>query len=267
MGAPDRRGAGFGNAEMAHLALMHEIAHRADRLLDRHGRIDAVDVIEVDYVGLQPLEAALAGLADIVGTAVREARTAGLAQIAELAGDHVIAAMSFDRAGRSALRCGRRRKRPRSRESRPRARGPADRRYGRDRIGRVVETASSSRSRARPTETSNSPSLRRCISRLLTSPADHQNHSPIVHPRARPGDPRAASRGWPDQVRHDRVRYAWPSRCAQYDRARSLPTRRQHICRDTSNSTKAASTRRSALSGFLQGRAARLGAAAGCMSG
>jgi hypothetical protein len=42
-------------AEMAHLTLKHEVAHRSDGVLDRHGRIDTMDVIEVDDIGFEPL--------------------------------------------------------------------------------------------------------------------------------------------------------------------------------------------------------------------
>ena len=35
---------------MAHLALAHELGHRADRLLDRHVWIDPVLVVEIDVV-------------------------------------------------------------------------------------------------------------------------------------------------------------------------------------------------------------------------
>ena len=45
---PQRRGRHFRQAEMADLSLPHEIGHRADRLLDRHRRVDAVQIVHVD---------------------------------------------------------------------------------------------------------------------------------------------------------------------------------------------------------------------------
>jgi hypothetical protein len=54
MGAPDRRGAGLRHAEVAHLALGHELRHRPDRLLDRGRAVDAVQVVEVDVVDPEP---------------------------------------------------------------------------------------------------------------------------------------------------------------------------------------------------------------------
>src|SRR2546430_12808995 len=43
---------------------------RADRFLDRRVRIDAVLVVEVDYVDAQALQARYAGLHDVLGPAV-----------------------------------------------------------------------------------------------------------------------------------------------------------------------------------------------------
>ena len=71
VGPPDRRRAGLAYAEMAHLALAHEITHCPNRVLDRHGRIDTMDVIEVDDIGFEPLQAALAARPDVFGPAVR----------------------------------------------------------------------------------------------------------------------------------------------------------------------------------------------------
>jgi len=40
---------------MAYLAVAHELAHRPDGVFDRHGRIDPVDVVEVDEISFEPL--------------------------------------------------------------------------------------------------------------------------------------------------------------------------------------------------------------------
>ena len=40
----------LGQAEVAHLARFHQPRHRAHRVLDRHVRVDAVQVVEVDGV-------------------------------------------------------------------------------------------------------------------------------------------------------------------------------------------------------------------------
>ena len=71
MGPPDRRRAGLAYAEIAHLALAHEITHCPDRVLDRHGRIDTMDVIKVDDIGFEPLQTALAARLDVFRPSIR----------------------------------------------------------------------------------------------------------------------------------------------------------------------------------------------------
>ena len=58
-------------AEMAHLARRDEFGHRADGLLDRHGQVAPVHVVEVDDVGLQPVEALVDALPHVGGVAAR----------------------------------------------------------------------------------------------------------------------------------------------------------------------------------------------------
>ncbi len=55
MAPAQRLGRGFRQAEEAHLALLHQLAHRPDRLLDRRVRIDPVQIVEVNVVHPQPL--------------------------------------------------------------------------------------------------------------------------------------------------------------------------------------------------------------------
>jgi hypothetical protein len=57
-------------AEKSHLALLDKARHRADGLLDRHGRVDPVLVIEIDDLDAEPLQARLADLRDIGRPAV-----------------------------------------------------------------------------------------------------------------------------------------------------------------------------------------------------
>ncbi len=80
-----------------HLAGPHQLGHRADRVLDRHVGVDAVDVIEVDHLGLEPLQALVAAFLEVFGAAVGKARAALQPDIAELAGDHVLAAVALRR--------------------------------------------------------------------------------------------------------------------------------------------------------------------------
>ena len=72
--APCGRGgwcrAGLAQAERAHLALLDQPRHGADRVLDRNIGIDAVLIVEIDHIDAEPLEARLAGGRHIFGPAV-----------------------------------------------------------------------------------------------------------------------------------------------------------------------------------------------------
>jgi hypothetical protein len=56
VGAADRRGRGFGQADVQDLPFGHELGQGADGVLDRGVRVDAVLVVDVDAVGPQALE-------------------------------------------------------------------------------------------------------------------------------------------------------------------------------------------------------------------
>ena len=58
--AAQRLDAGLRQAEVADLAGLHEVGHRADRVLDRRARVDAVLVVEVDVIDAEPLQARVA---------------------------------------------------------------------------------------------------------------------------------------------------------------------------------------------------------------
>src|SRR5262249_30721350 len=88
VGATDGVGAGLAQAELADLAPLDKPRHGADSVLDRHVRIDPVDIIEIDHLDAEPLEAGLAGDRHIVRLAVDAAALpAGPADVAELAGN------------------------------------------------------------------------------------------------------------------------------------------------------------------------------------
>src|SRR5947207_11735366 len=87
MGAPDALGVRLAEPEVAYLALLDEAAHRAVRVLDRHARVDAVLVVEIDRVDPQPLQASLARLLHVFGAAVDAVGAAGLPGLAEFGGD------------------------------------------------------------------------------------------------------------------------------------------------------------------------------------
>src|SRR5439155_24459758 len=54
--AADRLRSRFGEAEVLDLALLNQLLHRPRDVLDGHVRIDAVLVIQIDGIDLQPLE-------------------------------------------------------------------------------------------------------------------------------------------------------------------------------------------------------------------
>ena len=66
MRAPNRVRRGLGEPEVPHLALLDELGHRADGVLDRRLGIDPVLVVEVDRVHAEALQRRLAGRADVV---------------------------------------------------------------------------------------------------------------------------------------------------------------------------------------------------------
>ncbi len=87
--------AGLRQAEEAHLALLDQPFHGADGVLDRHRRIDPVLVVEIDGLDPEALQALLAGLHDVFGPAVDPEAAIGGALVAELGGDHRLAAIAI----------------------------------------------------------------------------------------------------------------------------------------------------------------------------
>jgi hypothetical protein len=104
-GAAQRVDARLAEAEVADLALLHELGHRADGLLDRRVGIDAVLVVEVDVVQAETLQRALAGPLDVLGAAVDAAALSivGVADDPELRREHDLIAAIGDRAPDEAL--------------------------------------------------------------------------------------------------------------------------------------------------------------------
>jgi hypothetical protein len=54
-------------ADVEHLAFADELFHRLPHLLPRRRPVDVVHLVEVEVIGLQPAQAVLTGLADVVG--------------------------------------------------------------------------------------------------------------------------------------------------------------------------------------------------------
>src|SRR4029077_1592914 len=68
--APDGLGRRLAQAKVLYLAGLHQLGHRADRLLDLDVGIHAVLVVEVDLVDAQALQGPVDRLPDVLGGAV-----------------------------------------------------------------------------------------------------------------------------------------------------------------------------------------------------
>ena len=103
--AADVGDAGLGQAEVENLALAHQVADRAGDLLDRHGRIDAMLVEEVDPVGREAAQRSFDRRADRLRPAVSfDAEPAYVVEDeAELGGDRHELAPPFYRAADQRL--------------------------------------------------------------------------------------------------------------------------------------------------------------------
>src|SRR4051812_8452031 len=76
-------------AQMADLALADQLRHGAPRLGERDLRVDAVQVVQVDHVGVEPAQAGLDRLAYVAGRPVAYDLTgAGIGDQADLAAEH-----------------------------------------------------------------------------------------------------------------------------------------------------------------------------------
>ena len=86
--ATDRFFAGFGEAEKANLSLANEFGHRADDILDRNERIDAMLVEQIDVIRLQPAQRTFDYFTNVCRLAVDAGDDAVRVELeAELGGD------------------------------------------------------------------------------------------------------------------------------------------------------------------------------------
>ena len=94
VGPADRGSTGLRQPEVADLARLDEVLHRADGLLDRHVRVDPVLEVQVDVVDAEPLQRGVAGAADVLGRAVdAHPRAVRVPLVAELRGQlHLVTA-------------------------------------------------------------------------------------------------------------------------------------------------------------------------------
>src|SRR4029453_5577486 len=78
----------LGQPQSADLPLLDEAGHRADRLLDRHGIIDAMLVVEVNRIDTKSLQARFASLIDVFGAAIDSDASIRSSSLAELGRDY-----------------------------------------------------------------------------------------------------------------------------------------------------------------------------------
>ena len=100
-GAADRLGADLRQADMPDIACLHQIGDRADRILDRHIRIEPRRPVDVDMVDAQPLQRIGAKVLTAAGRASKPIQAAdGIAHAAELDADQrLVAAAAGQRLG------------------------------------------------------------------------------------------------------------------------------------------------------------------------
>ena len=87
---------GFRNTKKPHLTVAGKITHRADRLLNRHGPVNPVNVIEVNNICPQRLQVALADRFHVFRPAIGRRGALRSPEIAELAGDDILVTALFD---------------------------------------------------------------------------------------------------------------------------------------------------------------------------
>ena len=98
--AADRLRRRLGKPDVVDLSGVDQLRHRADGLLDRHVRIDAVLVVEVDVVDAEPPQRAVDRSAHVLGGAVdgadrrHVARNGVVKPAPELGRDHVFVAVA-----------------------------------------------------------------------------------------------------------------------------------------------------------------------------
>src|SRR5690606_11991272 len=90
---PDRARGRLGQPEEAYLALLYQTRHRADRLLDRHVRVDAMLVVKIDVLDAEPLQARVARGRNVLGPPVDAQYPAiGCSHVTELRREHDLVA-------------------------------------------------------------------------------------------------------------------------------------------------------------------------------
>ncbi len=103
VGLLDLRRAQVRRADEPHLALAHELVHRAERLLDRGHAVGPVVLVEIDVVGAEPPQRAFDRRADVLRRAARDRVVVAASSPTELGRDHRPVAAPRERAAEEEL--------------------------------------------------------------------------------------------------------------------------------------------------------------------
>src|SRR5690349_12693986 len=97
--ATNRLRPGFAQSEVAHLSLLYELGHCANGLFDRYFRINAVQIVEVNVIGLQSPQRILTSPENIFRLSFdfTASRPWLPAQITKLGREHYRVAFAFER--------------------------------------------------------------------------------------------------------------------------------------------------------------------------
>ena len=90
-----------GRAEIAHLAGAHQIVQRVDGLFDRRAPVEAVDLVQVDEVGVEPLQRGVARFDDVLARQPEAVARAVVRAAVALRRNHYVVTIHADLAQRS----------------------------------------------------------------------------------------------------------------------------------------------------------------------
>src|ERR1700724_1331296 len=98
--APDRFRAGLGQAEETHFPFADQLSHRANCLFDWRVGVDAMLIIKIDNIDIEPAKTSFARFPDVIGFAIDAAklRLVWIAQNSKLRSDYLLLAMTFNPA-------------------------------------------------------------------------------------------------------------------------------------------------------------------------
>jgi len=96
-GSAQRLSSSFGKTEIAYLAFLHELCHRANGFFNWSAGIDAMLVIQVDMIDAKPPQTSFTSLADVFWLTIHAARLriSWIANNTKFRSDHNLIALSL----------------------------------------------------------------------------------------------------------------------------------------------------------------------------